>query len=343
MSLLYCDGWEQYAAVEDLQKTYPAAGAAMSLTTDTVFARGKALRLGTGTAVSLQQAIPQQALNAVVGQTIRFRCNTLPAASDRKILLAFFEGTNQHIRLYLQTDGTFGLYAGNAWRAYSLFSINVGIWYHLEIKCSCDDANGFFELRVNGNTVLTYAGDTRNGGTGLLNYAVAAMNTNTSASGECDFDDWVVWDAAGEEFNDWIGDCEVQTSMPTEDDVVTNWTPNTGDAWDAINDDGEDGDATYIASSTLASPASFEMADLATTPDKILGVQAFIVARKDDSGNRSIKFGIDSNGEVAESDDTPLGTAYTGFTKMFEKNPDGDVEWTPAAVNALKARVQVTV
>lgn len=342
MSVLYCEGWEQFAAVEDLQKTYPSAGNSMSLITDTVFARGKALRLDSGVVCSLNRPIPQQALNATVGASFRFRMNSYPGAGDRKLLAGFYEGTNWHIRLYLQTDGTFGLYAGNAWRQYSLLNVILNRWYNLEIKCSCDDASGYFELRVDGKTALSYTGDTRNAGTGQLDAAVLAHNVSTSASGQCDFDDWVVWDSSGTESNDWLGDCEVQTSMPAADEVVTNWTANTGDAWDAINDDGEDSDVTYIASDTIGSPASFDMADLATTPDKILGVQVFCVARKDDSGNRSIKFGLDSNGEVAESADTPLGTGYTGFAQMFERDPDGDVAWTPAKVDALKARVQVS-
>jgi hypothetical protein len=342
MSILHCEGFEQFALLEDIQKTYTAANAQHSIITGTAFGRGKALRLDNGGAQEIRKSIPVQALNAVVGQSVRVKTNSYPASWDRRELLVFYEGANRHGSIFVETDGTLVMYTANVYRQRSVPAMLLNRWYHLEAKFRCDDTNGFFEVRLDGQTVLYWEGDTRVGATGLIDTVATARNNNVSG-GQTDFDDWVVWDGQGTEFNDWLGDVEVQTSMPTADDIVTGWTPNTGAAWDALNDDGEDGDTTYIASSEVGVPASFAMADLATTPDKVLAVQVFAVARKDDSGNRSIRIGIDSNGEVDETADLPLGTGYTGFSKIFEKNPDGDVAWTPAAVNALKSRVQVTV
>jgi hypothetical protein len=343
MSILHYEGFEQFTTLANLQKTYGAANAQHSIVSaGSAFGRGKFVRLDAGGAQELRKTIPARPLNSVIGQGVRVRLNSYPASWDRRELLVFYEGTSRHGSVFVETDGTLVLYCANVYRQRSIKVLLLNNWYHVEAKFRCDDTNGYFEVRVDGETVLYWEGDTRQGLTGVIDTVATARNNSTSG-GQTDFDDWFVWDGQGDENNDWLGDCEVQTSLPTADDVTTGWTPNTGAAWDALNDDGEDGDTTYIASSELGAPASFAVADLATTPSKILAVQAFVTARKDDSGNRSIRFGIDSNGEVAESADQPLGLNYTGYSAVFEKNPDGDVAWTPAAVNALKARVQVTV
>lgn len=348
MTLLYQDGFDHMVDAEDIQEYYPTATvAAMSTVTSTAFGRGRALRCGTnGTSNPRALAvIPPQAQGVVMGAGIRFRVNSIPATYGGKILLGFFTGTTNHVRVDLVEGGIIRLRTANfVYRGDMVNPIVTGQWYHLEVKCKVDDTTGFVEVRLDGRTVLYATGDTRDASTGIVDNVATAFNTNTSnINGDVDFDDFSVWNEAGTINNDWLGDCEVQTSFATADDVITGWTANVGSAWDAINDAGEDGDTTFISSSTVNAPASFVMGDLATTPSKILGVQVTALALKTDSGNRSVRVGIDSNAAVSEGADTALGLTYAPVYTVVERNPDGNVAWTPAAVNAAKARVRITV
>lgn len=347
MSLLYYDGFDHLVTLEDIQKVYTTALAAANTTTNTAFGRGRALRVGPNTLSRIQPSIPPQAMGSIIGASVRFRANTLPNVNGSKDLLAFCTATTRHVRI--ETPDNSGLLrlrtANGQFRADAVAPLLTGIWYHLEVKCSIHDTTGFVEVRLNGNTVLTFSGDTRDGGTGIVDSVMTGVNNSSIANvnGEFDFDDFVIWNAEGSENNDWLGDCEVQTTFATANDTITGWAPNTGTAWGAVSDASEDGDTTHIASNTVGSVASFVMGDLTTTPTKVLGVQLTAIARKSDSGNRSIRLGVDSNGEVAEGPETALGLTYAGMSALLERNPDGNVPWTPASFNAAKARVRVAV
>ena len=345
MSLLFCEGFDQFEVLEDLTETYPTVPSTnVTLVTTTAFARGRALRLpNTSPTGDFRVPIPPVPSGSVVGAGIRMRVNTLPVDSFRRGILGFLDNTTVQLRLMLSGDGALRIDTGGITNQLTGFRLGLGRWYHIEVKFICAEVGGFFEVRVDGNTVYTATGDTRNANTGTINGAMGPQALSTGSNGEADFDDWVVWDGTGTSENDWLGDVEVQTTFATANDVVTDWTANTGTHWDAINDAGEDGDATFISSTVLNSPASFVMSNLEGAPNRVLGAQITAVARKSDSGNRSIRLGISSNGEIAEGAATSLGLSYGGTYAMFPRNPDGDVAWTPATFNAALARVRVTV
>lgn len=344
MSILYCEGFEQYASAEDFIETYPTAQTSLTLVTDTALGRGSAVRSITGINGGFNTAIPPQPVNSVIGFACRFRLTSLPAGSDRRWIVSLYEGITFHVGAQIAADGTLFFQSGAGIpNQYTTAPLQLNRWYHFEGKFKVDNVEGLVEIRLDGKTILYGTGDTRNsGGLGTVN-AIRWGRCVADSAGGMDLDDVVIWNGDGTVNNDFLGDVEVQTIKPTADDVVTGWTPNTGTAWQAVSETGEDTDTSYIACSTLATPASFELSDLLTTPTNVLAVSMFALARKDDAGDRSIQIGVDSGGVVAESDVSPLGLNYGSTSFVLNKNPNGDTAWTVAAVNGLKGRVTVAV
>lgn len=345
MSLLFCEGFDHFEVLEDIAEAYPAAPTTgISLQTTTAFGRGRCVRLPTTTtAGDFRVPITPVPSGTVVGAGIRVRLNSVPADSQRRGILGFIDNSTVQFRLAIASDGSLRIDTGGANNLFTGFRLALGVWYHIEAKYICADSGGYFEVRVDGTTVYTFTGDTRGGGTGTINWAMGPQSLASGSMGEMDFDDWVVWDGTGTSENDWLGDVEVQTEFATANDVVTDWTANTGTHWDAINDAGEDGDATFISTTTVNSPASFVMSNLEGSPNRVLGAQITAIARKSDSGNRSIRLGVVSNAVVGEGADAALGLTYGMAYAMLPRNPDGNVAWTPATFNAALARVRVTV
>lgn len=345
MSLLFCEGFDQFEVLEDIAEAYPGAPTTgITLQTTTALGRGRCVRLPAATTVGdFRVPITPVPSGTAVGAGIRVRVNSAPSDSTRRGILGFLDNATVQFRLLLASDNSLRIDTGGTGGFITGFRLAFGIWYHIEVKYICADSGGYFEVRVDGTTVYTFTGDTRNAATGTINWAIGPASLSTANMGEVDFDDWVVWDGTGTSENDWLGDVEVQTEFATANDVVTDWTANTGTHWDAINDAGEDGDATFISTTTVNSPASFVMSNLEGSPNRVLGAQITAIARKSDSGNRSIRLGVVSNAVVAEGADVPLGLGYSAAYLMLPRNPDGNVAWTPATFNAALARVRVTV
>src|SRR3546814_14112985 len=67
-----------------------------------------------------------------------------------------------------------------------------------------------------------------------------------------------------------------------------------------------------------------------------LAVVLTLIARKEDVATRRVKAFIQNGLVESPSEDLYLTTNYTILPTIFETNPDGDVEWHKASVEATK-------
>lgn len=352
MSILYMDGFEQYDTAADLVLPYAASNltTVFDLQTDTPLGRGKSLRSlqpavnHSGLTRALNTSVP---LGTYVGQAAWVKFTTFPYDSSSRFLFGFLEGTTMHAAVSVGADGalnpsrgTYGLGPGTSRQ------LELNRWYHIEARVRIHDSIGSIAVRVDGELWGVWNDvDTRSGANGICN-AVRAIYTNTATAGRQGivlFDNWAVWDESGTENNDWIGSVEVLTLRPADDDNAGTWTANTGDPWEALDELGSDGDTTYIASSTPNDAATFVLSSPDAAPEKIIAIQSMVIARKDDSGSRAIKHGVSINGEDGLSADTNLGTSYTAFHHVIERNPDTEDRWAAADLADLKSKVVVSV
>lgn len=339
MTLLYAEGFEQFDTSAELAMAYGVANSLMSFVTDTVTGRGKALRLtgASGTTINPIVPIPPQPRGTIIGFAAHVRRTAHNANFD---FVSLREGVLSHGVIAFAGEAQPNLKAA-ALNQVAATSMTLGAWHHIEAQFTVGDTGGYCELRLDGKTVCLLTGDTQNAGAGVVDSITPFRMVNNANNGGCDIDNIVVYNNEGDTFNDWLGDVSVDTLLADADGTVSGWAANTGTAWEAVRSVGT-GDDAYISASEGGDEASFSVSDLPFIPSKVLGVQAFAFARKDDTGVREISLGVDSNGEVVDSPSTPLGVTYSMLRLPLVKNPDGDVEWTAGAVDDLMPVVKVT-
>ena len=220
----------------------------------------------------------------------------------------------------------------------SLFMI--GSWYYLEIKVVIHDTTGSVEVRVDTVPVAFSASltnvDTRNGGTGNVNYVMLNGHFN-----DIWFDDLYVCDDSGSVNNNFLGICAVETLLPqTGAGTHQDFTPSTGTDHGAMVDEiPPDDDATYNASTTVGHQDSYNYPSLALT-GTILGLQASIFPRKTDVGARTVAPIVRTGGTTTPGATVAPLTIYKYFPQMWESKPAGGA-WTEAEINALEVGMKI--
>ncbi|WP_113155957.1 hypothetical protein [Nitratireductor sp. OM-1] len=351
MSILHIEGFDQYATQADIASAYavPNPGS-FETRTDTPLGRGRSVRHNrtSGAHAGLTKAIPSVAQGAYVGSSFWLKVESYPYGHGYCNIIQFREGSTSHICLDLDDKGFLQFVRGGSSSVSPIFNrpLDLNVWYHVEVRVLVSDATGEVEVRINGETWGAASGlDTQYGGTGVLDNVALFCSVSSSSSRQGVYvgDSWVVWDTQGTTNNDWLGDVEVLTSLPSGDDTPGTWVANTGALWEAIDEADPDGDTTYISSSTLDDAATFTMGALPVTPERVLAVSSQVLARKDDSGPRSIAHGVVSGAVEALSEDQSLGLTYGLTTVVFEQDPATAAPWTGAAAQAVKTKVKVSV
>ena len=249
------------------------------------------------------------------------------------------EGGTTHGRLAYNGNGTFTVSRNGTTFGATPTTPNLGIagntWYYLEFDYLCDDSTGAYELKVNGVTVASGTGDSRNGGTGVLNTLVIV--TPTGGVAVLDWDDMYM--ASGS--TSFQGDCRVITAVPNSDGASAQWTPSTGTAHYAVVDEiPQNGDTDYVSSATVGHRDTYGMPALGVT-GTVVGVMVQAMARKDDAGTRTLALPVRSGGTDYVDAGQPLVSTYTPIKRLLLTDPDTGSAWTVGGVNAAEVGVEV--
>jgi len=121
-----------------------------------------------------------------------------------------------------------------------------------------------------------------------------------------------------------------------------DWTPNSGsNNFSRVAEIPPDDDTSWVASATPGHRDLYAMAPLGVTPLAIRGLQQTALARKDDAGDRALSLVLKSGAEVAAAPPAVLGSSYTFIEQLHETDPATDEPWTPTAVDAVQAGLEV--
>jgi hypothetical protein len=112
--------------------------------------------------------------------------------------------------------------------------------------------------------------------------------------------------------------------------------------WYQVSDVTEDGDTSYVYSSTVGQEDIYGVTALGLTPASILGVNVFAFWKKSDSGGRGGTISVAANGsaDTAEVSNVTPSLSYTYSQKFLATDPTGAV-WTAANINAMTIGVAV--
>lgn len=325
-TLDYWDGFDEYANLTDAAM-FGWANAGTFAVTGRI--SGTAVRLSNQNCI-LTNAYIVSGTRQTVGVAWQVSVATAPGA-----ILRWYEGATNHVILSYNGNGTFtitrnvaAITFGTGSSTTSAVTISSGTWYYLEWDVTCDDTAGAWEFRVNGVTIGSGSGgDTRNGGTGVLDtFWLSAPNGTQDL-----FDDLYI--ASGS--SSFQGDSRVITQAPNASGNYTQWTPNASTNLSRVNQTTQDGDTTYNSDATSGHRDSFTFPSLGVT-GTILGVIAAIIARKDDAGTRNVKVSIRQGGTDYDGASTALGASYTSVSRKDLVDPSTSSAWSVSGVNSAE-------
>lgn len=341
MSVVWVDGFDLYDGTTALLEHRYADPLSIFVYNRTGrFTGSKAVQMRTGTGTSSRLTVPvSSGDNWSVGVAVNPQNTTslsgIAAGGDGFIY--FLNGTTVIAKLGIKSDGSVvcgrGDFTTNIIGAASAAGVlTVGSYTFLEVEFTRNGAAGVFKVYANGSLIISNTG-ANTGASSIDNIALQ----NPSASDGVTIDDWYIASGATR-----LGECRVQTLMPSADTATKQWTASTGTNHAALVDEvPSNGDTDYISDSTVGNKDLFDVADLADSPTNIFAVQPLLVARKDDATLREIRTNMKDGATTTNGTTRTLGSSYKIWADPLQlTNPDTAVPWSVSDVNAMQLGVE---
>lgn len=354
MALLFIDGFDHYdpQAVDAFGDPWLARGKAAYLSPQATRINGRrpssyALRLPEGSGGGYVKNLDATKTSLIVGAAVR----VVPFQNTgvEPLLIGVRDANSQVAHLVkIGEDGRLKLYrwVGNGNSGYDqLISTSVATapargWHYVELQVTQGTSNGVLSVRINGILAIQMAAqNTIQGGGQLLTAFVGAV-PGQSCPLTLDIDDFYIADTTGTINNTFLGDVRVDALQAQADGSLNQWTasPVGTAAWESVSDEDE---STAISAPSAGLRQSFDVMPLPVmaTP-AIYGVQLTMLARKTDAGLGKVKGLVVSGAQTATSADIILQEQLAWQSTLFERNPNGSVQWTEAAFNAAEFGVE---
>lgn len=357
MALLYSDGFD----VQDVPMRWTVTGTASDITyaTATRLGTGKAATLNsvTGNAVSLSMLRALPACTSIyAGAAVQVGLESGNVNDPTANLFGVYtdSGATGHVYLRRMPTNAIALYRGDASTG-TLFSpsgtliattsagLLDGNWHYIEMYATINATTGQVTVRVDGKQVLSFTGNTKNGGTSTNIDAIRFRTGRYLSSPNCviSIDDFYVCDATGTVNNTFLGDVRVQSMIPNAAGSSTQLSP-TGSA----NNYANVGEVPYVSTTYNASPTvgqrdTYGLSDLVASTTTVYGLQSVAHMQKSDAGSASAKVTLKSGSGVYYDATQSLATTATSYVQVRETDPETAAAWTVAGANALEAGMEV--
>ena len=322
MALIFMDGFD---AGDFIQKGWSAGGAS----TSTRFGVGRSLQ-NPG---MLRFTASSQVFVGFAGLRNQYDSNF------NGWFIAFYGdgGMTKHWMLNIDTSG-FVVMRGSTVIASGALpqGFNVTQWNYYEISSTIDSVSGTIVIKTNGQTVINFTGNTRNGGTSTNIDAIAQGQYFTTSW----YDDLYICNSTGSApYNTFLGELKIQTLSPNAAGSSTQFTPSSGANYTTVNEMPYSA-AQYVSSSVVGNRDLYNFADLSTV-GTIHAVQNNFVAKRTDVGAISIKSAIKSGAAMSYGSIASTNTYDTTVMDTRTVDPNTSSSWTAAAVNSLEAVFEV--
>lgn len=346
MALLFIDGFD----VGDIALKWTTAGngGGHGASATTPYGAGLSLQLSESGGWQIWKKNVTPSATVYMGFAFMRTGDSRTAGSDPFVMVYSDNGATVHLQVGLNNAlGTYTLYLGSTAIATSAGSLHArGAWYFLEFAWKVDAVTGSFTMKQDGVTVLTFSGNTKNGGTSTNIDAVGIKSMafgyigGQQGDGNYYFDDLYAGNGVGAVNNSFLGSCRVQTLLPTAAGSSTQLTPSVGSNWDNVNDVPYVS-TTYNTGNTSGQRDTYAMGDLRAGTGTIFGVQDTIMALKSDAGSVSIKAAIKSGATVYYDTTQSLTANLTDYSALRETDPATSAAWTTASVNAIEFGAEI--
>ncbi len=324
MALLHCEGFEGFDAGNGSQPQGWTAVYAVDTSSGFQIENGrhsgsKAIECQTNIETSrfFSLAVGNLA-TLVVGMAIYIPS---PGPANDRMLLAFREGASLGMNVRLLTSGEYQVRLGTSALATTSGEARLDAWHYIEFKVVTHGSSGSYELRIGGSTVLSDSGIDTMIGSNAWHDTVRFH----SASSLMLIDDIYIDDST------LHGDHRVVTLLPDAAGDDADFTPSSGNNYQAVDESAHNSDSDYVESSTT------DHQDLHGVPapsdiGTIVGIQHVVIARKTDVTNFDIKLVTKSGStESVDSAQTVDSSSYTAKRRILEDDPDTSAAWADAS------------
>ena len=338
MALLFMDGF--YVADYGSKYTIINSGGGYSSTTSTRFGSGRAVQRIHNSTGELWRAVPATT-TVICGFAVMYT-NNYPGFPASLLAVSGDNAATDHISVVTgDTMNTLWVRRGNT-TLFTATNIAVNVWHHLELKVTISGTTGSVELRIDGVSVGTFSGNTKNGGTNssIDTVKLGGSGNNTSITISRD-DLYILDDTGAAPYNNFLGDVRVYSLSPAGAGVSTQWTPDTGSNYAEVNEVPYSA-ANYVQSNTSGQRDTYVLADLPTGGvTTVYGVQSNVIAKRTDAGAIAVKPVLKSGAAISYGPSTPLLVSDTTISGMRTTDPATSAPWTVSGVNGLEAGMEV--
>lgn len=290
----------------------------------------------------LDFAQPTNTNEGIIGFAFRRMWSLDSSAGNDSNVVIYDSNGNINLSLYLQHTGLIYVIrnagAGDAFMGQSMeLAYGLDKWAYVEFKFKVLNTGGYIEVRINGQEVINETG---------LDTAYSQENWKTvkfNGSNQVrQIDDIYIADDSTGTVTDFLGDVRVETLYPSAESSIA-WTPSTGTDNSTLVDDPRN-DTEYVTAASNGLEDLYDFDNLDTDTDSVYGVSITAVAKKDDSGTRTLGLRSSSGSNQQTSPDKGLNENALSYHSelLTESDSGGSTIWTPALVNAAKFGMKVT-
>jgi hypothetical protein len=222
----------------------------------------------------------------------------------------------------------------------------ISHWYCLEVHFVIDDTNGVFDVLVDGNSVITFHGDTTfiGGSADIDNLTWVCALPGSSLY----IDDLALNDTAGGVDDSWCGGGRVIKMKPIGDGTPVNqWDGSDGNKianWELVDEIPKDDDVTYIYADAAASGIrdQYIVEDYDGTDRAVERIWAEVRARKTIAAPAGLNIGFDTGASINVDDVGILNEQYDlrHVGPEYLVNPDDGLAWEEADLDLLQLVVE---
>lgn len=265
----------------------------------------------------------------------------LPSMTQDRVICGWRSLSGNQIDIRQLTTGHIELRRGGTVIALSAGAVLTdSVWTYMEVKPTLADAGGTVVIKVNGNTVIDFTGDTRNSGTETA-FSSIYFPTNSGIK----IDDFYLMDNTGSApYNDFYGEMKIETLVPNGNGAFSQLLGSDGNSTDnyLLVDEIPASMTDYVGSSTIGQRDTYTFQNSSTGSGQVAAVQTCVYAQKTDAGAASVKTVERASAGPTER----VSAAITVSNPTWVQNgpqitdPTG-ATWSIATVNSAEFGVEV--
>lgn len=345
MALQFVDGFETFGGVGTANGTndkWVISGSHNNTTILTGRFGGLAIQMRNTSSGGIGLRTPVFSAQSTMVAGVAFRMSALPSTSSGpREIMSFHSGTTTpECGVAVTPDGGIRVFRGDASTSIqdstSTGLIQPNKWYYIEFKATIANS-GSFDVYLDGVQVAfsSNSGDTQSSNANCTNVFLRGRSNDLAFLDNVQHDDFYCLTTTGAP-DDFLGPQHVKTIFPDATGDSAQFTPSAGDNYAAVDDNPNDGDTTYVESSTTGHKDLYNFGSVGTFSN-INAAVVYGIAKKTDVSSFTFIAVAKSNGTEADGASQLVDTtSFDAFGGVFLVDPDTTTAWTDTAITAAQ-------